>query len=73
MPTITSVVQRVYGGGQDWKATLRSTLHLEEALDESLKQMWLRNQDLARQANEKLLPEGFARMVVDQNFSALIG
>jgi hypothetical protein len=71
--TITSIVQRVYGGGEDWKATLRSTLHLEDSLDENLRLMWLRNQDIARQANQSLRPEDFARMVVDQNFSTLIG
>jgi hypothetical protein len=73
MPTITSIIHRVYGGGGDWKATLRSTLHLDDALDENLRQMWVRNQDLARQANQTLPPEDFARMVVDQNFSSLIG
>jgi hypothetical protein len=73
VPTITSMIQRVYGGGDDWKATLRSVLHLDESLDENLRQMWVRNQDLARQANQALPPEDFARMVVDQNFSSLIG
>ncbi len=67
-----SVVQRVYGGGDDWKATLRSTLHLKDTLDEDLRQMWLRNQDIAKRANVSLLPEDFARMVVDQDFSSLI-
>ena len=72
VPTLTGIVQKVYGGGDDWKATLRSTLHLEIALDDDLRRMWLRNQDIAKQANESLLPEDFARMVVDQNFSSLI-
>ena len=58
VPTLTSLVQRVYGGGHDWKVTLRSTLHLEDALDENLKQTWLRNQDLARQTNKVLLTRG---------------
>jgi hypothetical protein len=72
VPALTDAVQKVYGGGDDWKATLRSTLHFEDALDDNLRQLWLRNQDLAKQANELLLPEDFARMVVDQNFSSLI-
>jgi hypothetical protein len=73
VPAITSMIQRVYGGGDDWKATLRSTLRLDDALDENLRQMWLRNQDLAKQSNQSLPPEEFARMVVDENFSSLIG
>lgn len=73
LPALINAMQRVYGGRDDWKATLRSTLHFEAILDEKLREMWIRNQDLARQANQPLLPEEFARMVVDQNFAPLIG
>lgn len=73
VPTITAVIQQVYGGGDDWKATLRSAFQLGDSIDESLRQMWDRNQELARQANERLLPEDFARMVVDKNFASIIG
>ncbi len=69
---ITSIVQRVYGGGEDWKATLRSTLRLDGSLDENLRQMWQRNQEIARRSKQALTPEDFARMIVDQNFSDLI-
>jgi hypothetical protein len=72
VPTITNIIQKVYGGGDDWKETLRSTLHLDNTLDENLRQMWVRNQEIARQTNQLLLPEDFARMVVDQNFSSLV-
>jgi hypothetical protein len=34
---LLSVTQRVYGGGDDWKATLRATLQLGDSLDESLR------------------------------------
>ena len=73
VPMITSLIQRVYGGGDDWKATLRSKLQLDTTLDENLQKMWGRNQEIANQANEALLPEDFARMVVDQNFASLVG
>jgi hypothetical protein len=69
---LLSVTQRVFGGGDDWKATMRSTLQLGESLDESLRQMWTTNQERARQANVTLAPEDFARMIVDQNFAHLI-
>jgi hypothetical protein len=72
VPALTGVVQKLYGGGNDWKATLRSNLHLEDSLDDELRRMWLRNQDVAKQANESLLPADFARMVVDDNFASLI-
>jgi len=69
---LLSVTQRVYGGGDDWKATLRSTLQLGDSLDDSLRQMWTTNQERARQASVTLTPEDFARMIVDQNFAHLI-
>jgi hypothetical protein len=69
---LLSVTRRVYGGGDDWKATLRSTLQLGDSLDESLRQMWTTNQERAKQANVTLTPEDFARMIVDQNFAHLI-
>ena len=68
-----SVVQRVWGGGEDWKATVRGQLQLESSMDEALRGMWSRNQELAKQHNHQLHPTQFAKMVVDQNFAHLIG
>jgi hypothetical protein len=67
-----SVVQRVWAGGEDWKATVRAQLHLAPALDESLRGMWSRNQEVAKQHTQQLHPIQFAKMVVDQNFAHLI-
>jgi hypothetical protein len=72
LPIITSMVQQVYGGGDDWKATLRSTLRLEDALDDNLRRLWDQNQHIAMQNNQSLAPEEFARMIVDKNFSSLV-
>jgi len=69
---LITIVQRVYGGGDDWKATLRGVLHLESSIDESFRGMWKRNQEIAQQNKVTLLPEEFAKMVIDQNFAQLI-
>lgn len=69
---VAAAVQRVYGGGTDWKATLRAQLSLGEGIDESLQQMWSRNQEIAHAAGQSLSPEDFARMVVDENFVSLL-
>src|SRR4051812_44017767 len=53
---IVGVVQRVFGGSDDWKATLRSSLQLDESIDENLRQMWVRNQDLAKQTDKTYSP-----------------
>ena len=72
-PNMVAVVNRVFGGGDDWKATLRASLRLDESLDDHVRQMWLRNQEIAGHAGKSLTPEEFARLVVDENFSSLIG
>ena len=69
---IVNVVRKVYGGGDDWKATMRTTLQLNESLDENLRAMWFRNQEIAKKTNQVLTPEEFARMIVDENFLSLI-
>src|SRR5262245_62023487 len=68
-----SVVQVVWAVGDDWRATVRAQLHLKATLDESLRGMWSRNQELAKQHNQPLHPIQFAKMVVDENFAQLIG
>jgi hypothetical protein len=68
-----SVMQRVWGGGDDWKATVRAQLELEPSVDEALRGMWSRNQELARQQRQQSNAVQFAKMVVDQNFAHLIG
>jgi hypothetical protein len=68
-----SVVQRVWSGGDDWKATVRQQLHLEPGMDEALRGMWSRNKALAKQNNQHLHPIQFAKMFVDENFARLIG
>jgi len=70
--SIRQIVERTYGAGPDWKHTLRTTLHLGDTLDDHLREMWTRNQEIAKNAAHSLSPEDFARMVVDQNFAPLI-
>jgi hypothetical protein len=42
-------------------------------VDESLRGLWSRNQELAEQQNQPLHPIRFAKMIVDQNMASLIG
>lgn len=69
---MVAVTTRVFGGDDDWKSTVRTTLQLGESLDEHLRQMWVTNQQIAAQTGQTLSPTDFARMVVDKNFSSLI-
>jgi hypothetical protein len=67
-----SVVLRVWGGSEDWKATVRLQLQLELSMDEALRGMWSRNQEVAKQHNQELHGVQFAKMIVDENFAHLI-
>lgn len=69
---LAQITQRVFGGGPDWRATLRETLHLPETLDQELRRLWARNRDIARQAKAELHPIQFAKMIADDNFKDLI-
>ena len=66
------LVQRTFGGGADWKQTIRGVLHLEDGLDEHLRTMWRRNQEIAAANGAVLHPAEFAAMIVDQNFAPRI-
>jgi len=65
------VVQRVFGGGDDWKATLRQRLGMTEDLDEEVRTLWRKNRDLAGQGGVELHPVQFAKMFADENFAPL--
>ena len=69
---LTALVQQVFGGQSDWKKTIREVLHLEDSMDETIRRLWARNQELARQQQAELHPVQFAKMLVDENFAHLI-
>ena len=70
---VAAIVQKVFGGAADWMSTVRKQLELGESLDDSLRQMWSKNQDTAKRNGVQLHPVQFAKMVVDENFAELIG
>ena len=65
-------VQRVFGGASDWRQTLRQEVGLHEATDVMIQRLWVRNQAIARERNETLHPDQFAKMVVNENFAHVI-
>src|SRR5262249_14410700 len=70
---VAAVVQQVFGGDGDWKQTIRTQLRIADSLDHSLREMWVRNQEIARENAYDLHPVQFAKMVVDKNFASQIG
>src|SRR5262245_41588093 len=69
---LSQLVKSVFGGDDDWKKTVRKHLELSDAIDGSFRELWDRNQAIARQNGTELNPVQFAKMVVDTNFAELI-
>lgn len=69
---LTQLVRSVFGGDDDWKKTVRQQLDLSAEIDESFRELWQRNQAIARQDGIELHPVQFAKAVVDTNFAQLI-
>jgi hypothetical protein len=69
---IAAVVQKAFGGGDDWMQTLREKLELNAAIDESIRAMWLNNQAIAEEQKVQLHPVQFAKLVADRNFAGRI-
>ncbi len=63
-----SITQRIFGGGEDWRATLRDVLHLEASTDDEMRSLWA----AAQQQAPGPAPEEFARRMTDENFAHLI-
>jgi hypothetical protein len=70
---LARLMQQGLGGGADWKQTIRDMLQLDAKLDQELRDLWTRNEALAREQGQELHPVQFARMVVDENFAAVVG
>lgn len=69
---LSLLMRDALGGSSDWKQTIRELLHLDEALDGELRELWSKNAELAKSAGIELHPVQFAKMVVDENFAALL-
>ena len=54
------VVQRVFGGGNDWRATVRDVMGWTESIDDEIRANWSRFQQAAREQNKSPDPVTFA-------------
>jgi hypothetical protein len=66
-----AVVQKVFGGGDDWKGTVRQRLAVTDDIDAEILTLWRKNHQLAAQSGVDLHPVQFAKMFADENFAPL--
>jgi hypothetical protein len=57
---LRSVVQRVFGGGDDWRATVRETMGWPESIDDEIRTKWSHFQQMARERDIAPDPVTFA-------------
>jgi hypothetical protein len=69
---VGEMVRRMWGGGDDWMRTLRDQLGISASMDDDLRGLWTRNQEIARENGAELHSVQFAKMVADQNFAHLL-
>ncbi|MFL5341415.1 MAG: hypothetical protein ACJ8F7_14820 [Gemmataceae bacterium] len=64
---MTPKLQSVYKLDGDWRNVIAQTMRFPKSLDDNIRSLWTRNCELAVARGEELLPEDFARMIVDEN------
>lgn len=69
---VLRLVQQAYGGGADWRRTLRERLAIDPKLDDRIRSLWQMNTAIADKRKERLHPVQFAKRVVDTNFAHLL-
>ena len=57
---VTRLVQRAFGGGPDWRATLRLKLCWPDTIDRSIQRGWQQFQKRAAEHGRAAKPEAFA-------------
>src|SRR5689334_12741113 len=61
---LAAIVKKWFGGGDDWKKTMRGTLKLDDSIDEVIRQAWAK----FKKENAGASPLGFAAAFSDQYF-----
>ena len=67
---ISPKLQSIYGGNGKWYDAVAVAVHMPPDMPFAIRNMWVRNLELARVNGTTLLPQVFAEMFVDENFAA---
>ncbi len=62
-------LRTIYEAQGDWREIIASVVGFDNSLDGNIRSLWKQNSELAAAHGEELLPEDFAQMIVDENFS----
>src|ERR1700730_2278944 len=62
-------LQSIYGGGGEWHDAIAGAMHMPAVMQSAIRDMWVRNLEIARTHGVTLPPQQFAEMFVDENFA----
>ena len=64
---MTPKLRSVYGVEGNWQEVIAAAVELPPTLPAMIRELWLRNREIARENNVTLTAQKFAEMFVDQN------
>ena len=67
LKALTPKLQEVYGTNGDWRDAVSKAMAFPETMPDLIRDMWGKNQQIARDHKTSLGAEEFARMFVDTN------
>jgi len=67
--TMAPKLQSIYGGGGEWHDAIAAAMHMPPEMPEAIRDMWVRNLEIARTNGITLPPQQFAEMFVDENLA----
>ncbi len=65
---MTPKLRSIYHAEGDWRDVLAGAMHLEPNTPVRIREVWSKNQEIARSRNATLPPQQFAELFVDQNW-----
>jgi hypothetical protein len=60
----------IYGGNGEWHEAVAAAVHMPADMPVAIRDMWVRNLEIARTNGATLHPQMFAEMFVDENLVA---
>lgn len=67
--TMAPKLQSIYGGGGEWHDAIAAAMHVPAEMPEAIRDMWVRNREIARANEVTFSAQQFAEMFVDENFA----
>ena len=65
---MTPKLQSLYGSSSTWQDIVAGTVQMDAAMPDRIRELWAKALERSSEAGERLPPQRFAEMIVDENF-----